>query len=52
MVYGLSSEVNEPYSLCEAQQSDYWQRAMNTEFDALKRNNTWHLVLLSLDKIL
>jgi hypothetical protein len=52
MVYGLSSEVNEPYSLCEAQQSDYWQRAMNTEFDALKRNNTRHLVLLSLDKIL
>ena len=42
--YGFLSELQEPASLRDALASDHWQDAMHTEFDALLRNDTWHLV--------
>lgn len=42
--YGLATEVQEPSSVKEAFASNEWRAAMNTEFDALMSNSTWHLV--------
>ena len=42
--YGLLSEVKEPRSLDEALVSPDWKAAMDTEFQALIKNQTWHLV--------
>ena len=38
------SEVKEPRSLDEALVSPDWKAAMDTEFQALIKNQTWHLV--------
>ena len=42
--YGLLSEISEPKSDREALKSDEWKAAMDSEFEALQRNRTWHLV--------
>lgn len=34
----------QPFSVEEALQHDCWKRAMQTELDAMERNNTWTLV--------
>lgn len=43
--YGmLSLATREPNTLQEALADENWQRAMDEEYDALMRNQTWHLV--------
>jgi hypothetical protein len=42
--YGLSTALPESSSLSDALASDHWREALQTEYDALMRNNTWHLV--------
>ena len=36
--------TGEPLTLEEALGDEKWQKAMNEEYMALKKNNTWHLV--------
>lgn len=36
--------TGEPEGLSEALADENWRPAMNAEFDALVKNNTWHLV--------
>jgi hypothetical protein len=43
--YGCFTTTDEPQDLFEALGDDNWKNAMNGEFDALMKNNTWHLVL-------
>jgi len=43
-----SPSCKEPTSFTEASKSCHWQSAMNSEFDALLRNQTWELVPPSL----
>ena len=42
--YGLLAQVKEPSSLKEALGDENWRSAMDAEYSALLRNNTWHLV--------
>lgn len=42
--YGLLMSTGEPESLIEAWANENWKGAMDSEFDALIRNQTWHLV--------
>jgi hypothetical protein len=42
--YGLLTSTAEPHSVHEALGDDRWRIAMNKEVDALRKNNTWHLV--------
>ena len=42
--YGLLAQVKEPSSLTEALDDENWRSAMDAEYSALLRNNTWHLV--------
>ena len=36
--------TGEPENVLEALRSEKWKNAMNSEFDALMKNQTWHLV--------
>jgi hypothetical protein len=42
--YNFHVSACEPGSLCEALQDENWKRAMDSEFEALQHNKTWHLV--------
>lgn len=42
--YGCFTSTGEPESLEEALKHKDWKVAMDSEFDALKQNKTWHLV--------
>lgn len=42
--YGLFNAFAEPSSLDDALASDHWRAAMQSEYDALLRSQTWHLV--------
>jgi histone deacetylase 1/2 len=42
--YGCFTATGEPQSLDEALNSKDWKLAMDTEYDALINNKTWHLV--------
>jgi hypothetical protein len=42
--YNFHVSASEPGSLREALQDENWKRAMDSEFEALQRNKTWHLV--------
>jgi hypothetical protein len=42
--YSLFSTTGEPQHYSEAMQDERWKKAMDIEFDALLRNDTWHLV--------
>jgi hypothetical protein len=42
--YNFFSTTREPSSLEEALSSRHWKEAMDSEFKALKGNNTWHVV--------
>jgi histone deacetylase 1/2 len=44
--WGMSTiaAAEEPFSVNDALQDDRWVHAMNNEYSALLRNNTWHLV--------
>jgi len=40
----IADTSEEPATVGEALQSEHWVSAMNSEFQALQRNKTWHLV--------
>ena len=42
--YGMLTSSGEPYDLTEALQNKNWKEAMLSEYDALMKNKTWHLV--------
>lgn len=42
--YDMLLDVQEPKTLHEALNSPQWKLAMDDEYQALMRNNTWHLV--------
>lgn len=42
--YGCFTSTGEPQSLEEALNHDKWKIAMDDEYEALMKNNTWHLV--------
>jgi histone deacetylase 1/2 len=42
--YGLSAVSAEPRSIKEAMADPHWKNAMDTEYSALMKNKTWHLV--------
>lgn len=42
--YGLLTSTGEPEDLDEALHNKYWKDAMFFEYEALMKNNTWHLV--------
>jgi hypothetical protein len=42
--YSLLSSTGEPYNIVEALEDSNWKQAMDTEYNALMKNNTWHLV--------
>jgi histone deacetylase 1/2 len=42
--YSLFSSTGEPYTVEEALSDSHWKAAMQTEYDALIKNKTWHLV--------
>jgi histone deacetylase 1/2 len=42
--YGLSTFTDEPRTVEEALGSKHWKEAMDIEYNALLKNNTWHLV--------
>lgn len=44
------SSIKEPSSFSQAVNDLYWQQAMQTELEALERNNTWTLTTLPPDK--
>lgn len=44
--YDYFSISHEPQTVWEAQQSPYWVKAMNSEYEALMKNHTWSLVPL------
>jgi hypothetical protein len=45
--YANLSTCEEPSDLSVAMANPHWREAMNSEFEALTRNNTWHLVPLT-----
>jgi hypothetical protein len=44
MRYGLYTSSGEPQNHNEALHDDKWKKALDDEFGALQRNDTWHLV--------
>lgn len=42
--YGMLASTGEPTDLADALQDKNWKQAMNSEYEALMRNKTWHLV--------
>jgi hypothetical protein len=42
--YGLFSTTGEPQHYSEAMQDERWKKAMDIDFDALLKNDTWCLV--------
>lgn len=42
--YSLLSSTGEPCNIVEALEDSNWKQAMDTEYNALMKNNTWHLV--------
>lgn len=40
----LNSDVTDPCNALEAYKVPHWKKAMEVEFEALKRNSTWELV--------
>lgn len=42
--YSLFISNGEPHNVEEALNNSHWKAAMQTEYDALMRNKTWHLV--------
>ena len=42
--FGLVAQIAEPRTFVEARDSPEWQRAMETELEAILRNETWDLV--------
>jgi histone deacetylase 1/2 len=40
----VTSSTSEPTTVAEALADPRWAEAMNSEFEALKRNKTWRLV--------
>ena len=46
----IADTSEEPATVGEALQSEHWVSAMNSEFQALQRNKTWHLVPLKSGK--
>jgi hypothetical protein len=42
--YGCFTSTGEPQSLSETLGDPNWKLAMDTEYDALEKNQTWHLV--------
>jgi hypothetical protein len=42
--YGLLATSGEPHDHREALTDPMWKKAMDSEFDALLMNDTWHLV--------
>jgi len=42
--YGMLASTGEPTDLADALQDKNWKHAMNSEYEALMRNKTWHLV--------
>jgi len=49
MHFALIAE-SEPITFEEATRDGHWWRAMEEEIDSIKRNNTWELVELPLNK--
>jgi hypothetical protein len=43
--YGFLAAVGEPASLHDALHDSKWKNAMDGEFEALQKNNTWSLYL-------
>jgi hypothetical protein len=44
--YGFLTSTGEPCTIEEALGNKNWKEAMNVEYNALMKNNTWHLVPL------
>jgi histone deacetylase 1/2 len=44
LLVSASPSCQEPTSFTEASKSCHWRKVMNSEFDALLRNQTWELV--------
>jgi hypothetical protein len=42
--YGFLAAAGEPAYLCDALHDSRWKNAMDSEFEALQKNNTWRLV--------
>src|SRR4051794_35225292 len=42
--YGILTSTGEPCTLSEALDDANWQKAMESEYEALLENRTWHLV--------
>jgi histone deacetylase 1/2 len=43
--YGnLAATISEPATIKDALGNPHWKAAMDAEFGALLKNNTWHLV--------
>jgi hypothetical protein len=42
--YGMLVETGEPRDLREALSNEDWKHAIDKEFDALQKNQMWHLV--------
>jgi hypothetical protein len=42
--YSFLSSTGEPCNIVEALEDSNWKQAMDTEYNALMKNNTWHLV--------
>jgi hypothetical protein len=42
--YGCFAQAGEPRSLEDALADKYWKTTMGSEYDALTKNKTWHLV--------
>jgi hypothetical protein len=42
--YGLLATPSEPHDHCEALADPKWNKAMDSKFEALLKNGTWHLV--------
>ena len=42
--YSLFSSTGEPHAVEEAINDPQWKEAMQTEYDALIKNKTWHLI--------
>ena len=40
----MLASIGEPTDLADALQDKNWKQAMNSEYEALMRNKTWHLV--------
>jgi hypothetical protein len=40
----MLTSMGEPHNISEALDDNKWNHAMQKEYDALIKNNTWHLV--------